>query len=548
MVKLQNLKVRSQLILLGSTAIIGFIVFGLMSFYTIAKIKVNGPMYKNVVQGKDLIADILPPPEYIIESYLTILQIVNESNVANKKELIEKFKQLQKDFKERHEFWQKDLPESPMKEIITKKSFIPAMAFYEKAEKELFPAVIGNDSSRARKVVLEMKKDYETHRQAIDELVKMANERNADDEVAAAKIIHNETVMLIIIMCITIAATVAIAYLIAHNLLYALGGEPHFIEDIAKKISAGDLTKSFSSNGKAETGVYAAMKEMAEKLKKVVAETKSAADNLASASHELSASSEQMSRGVSEQAGRSSQIATASTQMSQTVIDVAKTSSNIASSATETVKVAGEGEEIVNKSVQEVKAIAETVNESSKLMASLGERSKQIGEIVNVIKDIADQTNLLALNAAIEAARAGEQGRGFAVVADEVRKLAERTGKATSEISEMINAIQDEMEKAVVSMEDGTKRVEIGVEFSAQAGEALRKIVGSVGELQSMVQQIATATEEMSTASEQISGDIETIANVSKETSISSDQVAQASSDLAGLASGLQNTVGLFKV
>ncbi|HMK50747.1 MAG TPA: methyl-accepting chemotaxis protein, partial [Thermodesulfovibrionales bacterium] len=157
-------------------------------------------------------------------------------------------------------------------------------------------------------------------------------------------------------------------------------------------------------------------------------------------------------------------------------------------------------------------------------------------------------TNLLALNAAIEAARAGEQGRGFAVVADEVRKLAERTAKATSEISGMIGAIQEEMDQAVVSMEDGTKRVEIGVEFSTQAGEALKKIVGSVMELQTMVQQIATATEEMSTASEQISGDIDTIASVSKETSVSSDQVSQASSDLSRLAGDLQGVVGMFRV
>ena len=319
--------------------------------------------------------------------------------------------------------------------------------------------------------------------------------------------------------------------------------------EFAQMIAEGDLSRQLDINQKDEIGLLAgALNTMAEKLKKVLSDVKSTADNLASSSHELSASSEQMSRGLSEQAGRSSQIATASNQMSQTVVDVAKNSSNIASSASDTLKVADNGQEIVGKSVEEVKAIADTVNESAKLVSSLGERSKQIGEIVNVIKDIADQTNLLALNAAIEAARAGEQGRGFAVVADEVRKLAERTAKATSEISGMIGAIQEEMDKAVASMEDGTKRVEVGVEFSVQAGDALKKIVGSVTDLQSMVQQIATATEEMSTASEQISGDIDTIANVSKETSVSSDQVSQASSDLARLAGNLQTVVGMFKV
>ncbi len=181
-------------------------------------------------------------------------------------------------------------------------------------------------------------------------------------------------------------------------------------------------------------------------------------------------------------------------------------------------------------------------------MMALGDRSKQIGEIVSVIKDIADQTNLLALNAAIEAARAGEQGRGFAVVADEVRKLAEKTAHSTSEIGGMINAIQAETEKAVVSMGEGTKKVKVGVELANQAGEGLHKIVDSVNGLQTMVQQIASATEEMSTVSEQISGDIEVIAAVSKETSAGSCQIGQESANLSKMATELRTDVSRFRV
>jgi len=322
---------------------------------------------------------------------------------------------------------------------------------------------------------------------------------------------------------------------------------------IAEKMSSGDLSRNNESENKTvskdEIGkLVLAMDGMQEKWRNIVFELKSTSDTLASASQQLSASSEQMSRGVSEQSGRASQIAASSTEMSQTVIDIAKNASSIASSAVDTSKTAKNGEDIVNKSVQEVKAIAHTVSESAELMTSLGERSQQIGDIVSVIKDIADQTNLLALNAAIEAARAGEQGRGFAVVADEVRKLAERTTKATSEIGSMIGAIQDEVQKAVVSMGEGTKRVETGVEYSTDAGNALRDIVKSVENLQSMVQQIASATEEMSSVSEQISGDIETIANVSRETSTGSEQIAESSSDLARLASNLSNMVRQFKV
>ena len=360
--------------------------------------------------------------------------------------------------------------------------------------------------------------------------------------------IKKEILKIVVILAVIVGFAIFFAQLIIGGLQKQLGGEPAYVTGIVQRVAEGDLLLTIEYNEKYENSLLANMKIMVEKMKKVMGDVKSTADNLASASQELSASAEQMSRGVSEQSGRATQIATASTEMSQTIVDVAKNSSNIASSASDTVKVADSGKAIVTKSVEEVQAIAETVNESAKLVSSLGERSKQIGDIVSVIKDIADQTNLLALNAAIEAARAGEQGRGFAVVADEVRKLAERTAKATSEISGMIKSIQEEMEQAVVSMEDGTKRVETGVEFSAQAGEALQNIVGSVSELQMMVQQIATATEEMSTASEQISGDIDTIASVSKETSVSSDEISKASSDLAHLAGNLQTVVGMFKV
>lgn len=321
------------------------------------------------------------------------------------------------------------------------------------------------------------------------------------------------------------------------------------INSEVQRASEGDLNCEFDLTSQDEIGKIAGeLRKMCGKLKEMIREVKESADQIASASEELSASSDQMSKGIVEQSGRAQQIATASAEMSQTIIDIAKNASNIANLASQSMKLAKDGGEVVNQSTKEVTQIAETVNNSAKIVEMLGEKSKQIGDIVNVIKDIADQTNLLALNAAIEAARAGEQGRGFAVVADEVRKLAERTGKATSEIGEMIGAIQNEVNKAVVSMEEGTKRVEVGVQYSNKTKEALEKIVASVEDLTGMVQQIATATEEMSSVSEQISNDVETIANVARESSSASEQVSQSSSSLAQLATRLSELIKQFKV
>ena len=241
------------------------------------------------------------------------------------------------------------------------------------------------------------------------------------------------------------------------------------------------------------------------------------------------------------------QIASSSSEMSQTIIDIARNASNIAASANEASSRADEGKKVVNESVKEVNEIATSVIRSAELITSLGERSKQIGEIISVIKDIADQTNLLALNAAIEAARAGEQGRGFAVVADEVRKLAERTANATSEISAMIVAIQTGVDTAVKSMDDANAKVKSGVQGVTKAGESLNKIVESVGNLQTGVQQIAAATEEMSSVSETINRDIEAVAQVAQDTSSGVGEIAESAADLKRLSSGLQKIVGQFK-
>ncbi|MBA4390884.1 MAG: hypothetical protein C0399_08085 [Syntrophus sp. (in: bacteria)] len=318
---------------------------------------------------------------------------------------------------------------------------------------------------------------------------------------------------------------------------------------VAHKIADGDLTAQIDTSQTDETGqLLGAMKDMVTKLQHIIGEVKNAARNIASASKELNANSELMSQGANEQAGRATQVATASEEMSQTVLDIAKNTSSIETSATETARLAKDGEGVVDGSVEKVKSIARRIDQSAELIKSLGERSNQIGEIINVINEIADQTNLLALNAAIEAARAGEAGRGFAVVADEVKKLAERTANSTAEIGSMINSMQGEVKQIVVSMGDITSEVKSGVELSTQAGGVLRTIVGSVDQLHIMVQQIASATEEMAATSEEINRDIETIASVSKETSGNSEQIARASRELAGLSVNLEGVVEGFIV
>lgn len=353
------------------------------------------------------------------------------------------------------------------------------------------------------------------------------------------------TVVLIVFGIFALLLGIILSITITRSIVVPIRGNTRAVRAMAK----GNLTIEVPTDRKDEFGdEMKAAKEMVEKWREVIGNLKVAAASISSAGVQLSASADQMSKGSGEQANRSSQVAAASVEMSQTVVDIARNTNSIANSAANAAKIAKEGEEIVNQATREVEEIARTVDGSAESIKTLGERSNQIGAIVNVIDDIADQTNLLALNAAIEAARAGDQGRGFAVVADEVRKLAERTANSTSEIGGMINAIQNDVERAVMTMNTVAKKVETGVDLSGKAGDSLRVIVASVDDLLGMVQQIASATDEMSATSEEINRDIEQIAAVSRETSVSSEQTAQASGELAKLSSDLEDIVSRFRV
>ncbi|MGE5364566.1 MAG: methyl-accepting chemotaxis protein [Bacteroidota bacterium] len=321
------------------------------------------------------------------------------------------------------------------------------------------------------------------------------------------------------------------------------------IAEVLSKVAEGDLTSQVkldenSTLYKLGETVNGTIRNLHMTLSQVM----QAIQATASAANEISASSEEMSSGAQEQTRQTTEVACAVEEMTKTILD----SSRNAGLAAENSKRAGEdakhGTAKVDETKQGMKQIVASTHQTADKLLLLTEKTGQIGEITQVIDDIADQTNLLALNAAIEAARAGEQGRGFAVVADEVRKLAERTTKATKEIADTIKAIQTEVTEANHSMNEANKSVDYGMELTEQVDKALRDILDSTNKVSDVAVQVAAASEEQSSAAEQISKNIEGISSVTQQTASATQQIAHAAEDLNRLTLSLQELISKFKL
>ena len=317
----------------------------------------------------------------------------------------------------------------------------------------------------------------------------------------------------------------------------------------AKKLANGELTARVNWDSTDELGdVGRAFNQMTTEFSSLISQVRQSADQVATAAAMQASTAEKVSAISDNQTQQAAIAASSIENLNSAVKEIAQKTDNVVTSANDASVMAGEGQQVVNKAVLGIQQVAITVSESAQLMVALGKRSDEIGQIVNVIKDIAEQTNLLALNAAIEAARAGEQGRGFAVVADEVRKLAERTATATSEISKMISAIQSETGNAVTTMEKGSSQVSDGVALANQAGQSLQNINSSVKRVVAMIEQISEATRSQSEATNEITKRVEHIAEMARENTSSVDETTHASRDLQKLSGHLQQVVSRFKL
>ncbi len=415
---------------------------------------------------------------------------------------------------------------------------------------------------------------FEEARGNLDKLEELSVGFADRNQKAADTLKKKNIVTLFSMAALALFVAILLGLVIVRSITKPLAAAVEFAQDIA----GGNLAmKRLNSRSRDETGRLAtALNEMLENLRGLVSRVAQSSEQVAASSEELASSVQavgqaaqqvaetitQMAKGTDEQARASQEAGKIVDSMSASIQQVASSSQKMAQNATDVVATGEEGRKAVGKAASQMSAIRDTVDKSAGAVKNLGERSQEIGRIVEVITGIADQTNLLALNAAIEAARAGEQGRGFAVVADEVRKLAEQSRQAAEQISALIREIQGETSRAVETMESGTREVAAGSDVVAETGKAFETIVQAVQSLVAQIQEVSAATGQLAAGSQQVVKSVESIAAITEEAAASSEEVsanseeqtatiqeiAYSAEELSRMAQELQKTVGSFRL
>ncbi|MBF8723281.1 methyl-accepting chemotaxis protein [Pseudomonas guariconensis] len=317
----------------------------------------------------------------------------------------------------------------------------------------------------------------------------------------------------------------------------------------AERVASGDLRQEPPVQRRDELGqLQASMQRMTQGLRELIGGIGDGVTQIASAAEQLSAVTEQTSAGVNNQKVETDQVATAMNEMAATVHEVARNAEQASEAALAADQQAREGDRVVGEAIAQIERLANEVINSSEAMNQLKAESDKIGSVLDVIKSVAQQTNLLALNAAIEAARAGEAGRGFAVVADEVRSLAQRTQQSTEEIEELIASLQNGTQRVAGVMDGSRALTDSSVELTRRAGSSLETITRTVSAIQAMNQQIATAAEQQSATAEEINRSVMNVRDISDQTSAASEETASSTVELARLGTHLQGLVGRFRL
>ncbi len=526
-----TLTIRRQMLGSALLSLLGFVVFGIIAYTTLQELKIAGPRYKKIAQGKDLIADVVPPPEFLVEAFLAVHQMIDEGDRRRLEDLIQQSQQFRANFEERHEYWSKTLQPGPMREAMNVRSYQPAEEFFRVRDEEFIPAVRRGDRDTARTLANStLKTLYEQHRKAVLQVVHLAMIQNSLEEESATAIAEQRSTLIPFVGVLIAGFTITLTLWLSRRILRAI----EQTRRVAERTASGDLTCKVTYTAQDELGQLAvSTNQMVSSLRDILFHIGKRAVTLAGASEELSSVSSQMIVSAEETSRQASVVSSGSEQISRNVESVSVSVEEMIASIQEISKNTSEAAQVASIAATEAASTNTAVNK-------LGASSAEIGKVVQVINTIAQQTNLLALNAAIEAARAGGAGKGFAVVANEVKELAMETASATKDISLKIEAIQTDTTAAIQAIGKISDTIQQIKDISNSIATAIEQQLAASGE-------IGRNLSDASRGSTEISAGIVRVAQIAKDTAGGSENTQKAAEDLSRLATELRELTLRFQ-
>ncbi len=621
-----NASLRNKTAIIITMIAVGFTVLFGVSFTTLQLLEGNGPIYKEASKNKDFIADVMPPPLYLVEAYL-MTRIIRTENDANKRtEQIKRLQQLCNDYNERTTVWMKELSDNEAKKVFVEQSMAPGKEFVQVVLNRFLPAIENNQSEEALSIMLnELHPAFERHRSAAETVVRLKTEELNNQIASADMLVHNRTIAMIVIACtILIVIGGIVAYMMrtaiarpilqlrsaaeavgdgdlsvavpihsndeigelskrfnamtaqlrtsaeedqskqeailrsqaeAEQLAAIVRDEKAYLErsidillDAMQRFAHGDLTVSVSAERTDDSiaRLFAGLNSTVHDMRGLVGQLVTTIEDLTVAVQAIYSSTEQLAATAEETASQTTQLSAMIDDSRSALHKNAEYADRTASAAQGSEQSAQAGTSIMDETLGKIQRIGEAVDQTNEVVQKMGSAGKQIGEIIQVVDEIADQTNLLALNAAIEAARAGEAGRGFAVVADEVRKLAERTSMATKQVTNVVKNIQALTSQAIQSIKVVETQADDGVVLAEKAHEALQTIVQSSAGVQTMVHTMSSSTVEQAQSAEQVATGIESIAQASQQNASAAHALTDTGASLRTTTSKLRALLGKF--
>lgn len=537
-----NLKIGTRLTLAFTMTFICMLVIGCISIAAMSQLQLEvdtlaTDRYPKVI----MLQNAKDHLNVIARSLRNMLLVESKEELAKElRRVAESRESIAKIFSELQKVVKSDKGKALLKDVLEKraayvKSYVTLMKLIDK----------GDRAGATRELLTSVRMTQAAYFQSLDKMVEYQSEGVEISARLAQEMSRSRRIITLAVLALALVVSVVSTTFIVKSITVPVAQLVTANDRLASK----DLTVTIDLQRNDEIGQLAeSSRRVIASLRQVLRQVSDTSGQIASASIQLQSTAEQIATGAEEVASQTSTVATASQEMAATSSEIAANCSAAADASQQSSESAANGGAIVQETISGMRNIAERVKSSACTIENLGARSEQIGAIIGTIEDIADQTNLLALNAAIEAARAGEQGRGFAVVADEVRALAERTTKATKEISEMIKAVQCETKIAVRSMEEGVHEVERGMKSSQRSGEALQTILLQISEVAMQINQIATAAEQQTATTAEITMNVQQVTDVVHETARGAGETASASSQLASSAQILEKLVGQFRL